>query len=145
MFSEAFVFRQRISTFATTLKSRQNHIASSSSTSRSFLIVLTTILLLFVSCDATIRSLLFSPDAREIQQTESSEEGKNEDTDLVKVSVVSEAVIPICKFQIAFYYSFIRSFSFVEIIATNEKFSIPISQSDFFRTLFTLIISPNAP
>lgn len=122
----------------------QNHIASTS-LSRSFLVVLTTTLLLFVSCGPTIQAFLFSSDVRAAEHHGSSSEDKNKDADLVKVSVVSEAVIPIYKFQIAFSYSFIRTFSFIEKIVTNEGFLYPLPQSNYFRILFRLIISPNAP
>jgi hypothetical protein len=63
---------------------------------------------------------------------------------VVKVSI-SEAVLPICKFHIAFYCSFISGFSFVEKVITRVEADIPVPRTTYFQTLFRIIITPNAP
>ncbi len=141
----SFAFTQRMPNFAPTFMSRSYTIAPSSM-SKNILVVITTILLLFVSCSPTIRMLLFSPEISHTEpQDASSQKDSEQEKDLVKASTVYEAVIPIYKFQIAFCCSFVRSFSFIEKKITNEIFSIPIPQSHYFRTLFRLIIPSNAP
>ena len=114
--------------------------------SRTLLVVLTTTLLLFVSCGHTIQMLLFSPKAHTTEHAEkSSSNDKSQETDLTKVSALCEAVIPVYKFQIAFCCTFVRTFSFIEKTVTNESFSVLLPQSSYFRTVLRLIISPNAP
>lgn len=145
MFFNPFVFTQRIANFAPNFMSRQNTIGLYSSI-RSLLIILTSVLLAFVSCAPTFQALFLSPEtgASQADAIHSSEDQK-EDADILKVSAAYEAVIPICKIQLGFCCSFIRTFSFLEKTVRNEWFTIPSPQSSYFRILLRRIISPNAP
>lgn len=145
MFFNPFVFTQRMANFVSIFMSRQNTIGSSS-LSRNLLIIITSVLLLFVSYAPTIQALLFSSESNAWPAGDNpSPENQKEGSDIVKISAVYEAVIPIYKIQLAFCCSFIRTFSFIEKTVRNEWFTIPPPQSGYFRILLRRIISPNAP
>ncbi len=134
------------------LKSWQNHIR----TSNFLLVALTTILLLFVACGPAIQWFLFSSHTASVDYqkpakpqkatgTAQEDNSQEQDHTVTKISAVSEAVLPVYKFQIAFCCSFVREFCFEKKSIPNEIFSFPLPQSHYFRTLFRRIISPNAP
>ena len=54
-------------------------------------------------------------------------------------------VTPAAKVQLTFFFSLVQELAFTEIVIERVAPNVPLPQSDYLRTLFRLIISPNAP
>lgn len=70
------------------------------------------------------------------------------DTDQAPETILSsfqEAVIPISKIHILFFYHFLREWILVEEDTFTVSADTPPTPNRFFLTLFRRIISPNAP
>ena len=63
----------------------------------------------------------------------------------VVVSSLEAVVTPVAKLQLTFFFSLIQELAFTEEVVERGIFSVPLPRSEYLRTLFPLIISPNAP
>ena len=74
-----------------------------------------------------------------------AQDDDHEEDSRVVFTSLEAAVIPVCKIHLTFFCSFIQELAFVEEVLERVTVNVPLPQSNYFRTLFQLIISANAP
>ena len=94
--------------------------------------------------EAYVRSAQGNAKTDLTQKLPADQEQEGEPGQIVLTSLEA-AVIPVCKIQLAFFCSFIQEVALTEKVVERVTVNVPLPQSNYFRTLFRLILPANAP
>ena len=62
-----------------------------------------------------------------------------------KISNLEAVITPSAKLQLTFFFSLIQELALTEEVVKGGVLNVLLPRSEYLRTLFPLIISPNAP
>ncbi|MFP4089431.1 MAG: hypothetical protein ACLFUB_05265 [Cyclobacteriaceae bacterium] len=79
------------------------------------------------------------------QQQSSLQERQDDQPEPTVLDAAYEAIIPIYKLQIAFFYSFVTEYQLIEELILTIGAENPQPINRYFVILFRTFISPNAP
>lgn len=112
-----------------------------------YLYILTTVIVLLVTSfrPVMMSDLWSESDAPPALHQSSLQERQEDQPEPTVLDAAYEAILPIYKLQISFFYSFISEYQLIEEIILTIGSESPQPINRYFVILFRTFISPNAP